>query len=202
MTKLKSIVVLFALVAVPCLAAPTFTPSVAELSSFGIIVPLTTATYVDVLTVDTAVSSYTDGTTPLRGQVGYTLNGVRNDGVVALGATVDLLTNSPTDVGLVVINDNNQNWGYALYASDGTISVQSAWVSLAAQGGSGSLTLDITGLTATGSDIVALLIRNEVADNQADTFHTSVSPIPAPGALLLGSMGVGLVGWLRRRRTL
>ena len=50
------------------------------------------------------------------------------------------------------------------------------------------------------------LDRGTIGDHTDDIVIGSVGPlshtvIPAPGAILLGSIGVGLIGWLRRRRT-
>jgi hypothetical protein len=58
----------------------------------------------------------------------------------------------------------------------------------------GAPTVASISFAATGTDNVGLLLDNVELN--------SIDVIPAPGAILLGSIGAGLVGWLRRRRAL
>jgi hypothetical protein len=54
---------------------------------------------------------------------------------------------------------------------------------------------DTLKITATGDQWTGFATYGQLAVDQIEA-----SPIPAPGALVLGSLGVGIVGWLRRRR--
>jgi hypothetical protein len=67
-----------------------------------------------------------------------------------------------------------------------------------------SLSNTVTGVNVTNlTGRIGYIYFNSIGDGAgADIDNLKFTQIPAPGAILLGGIGAGIVGWLRRRRTL
>jgi hypothetical protein len=116
------------------------------------------------------------------------------------GALFGLNANGSVDFGTATLGTRDGFY----YPLSLTVDTSDGWVSV----GEGGALRTAFPTTTIGSDSLYLFV-GEVGINEfvcrAEIFNcggTCPPPIPAPGAVFLGTLGAGLVGWLRRRKAM
>lgn len=203
MKRIIFIVSVCALMAAPTIAVPTFKFDTAQVLSFDKLPDYTNDLNATFDGTATTTAEYGPTLPPSSvGLLGSRVGKYQAAEVEYIGLGITGMDLSSYGSYIVTINnDNNSDWKYKLFADDGTPASKiesSSWTTILKLGGTATLSLDISPLSSASSGRIGLIIGSDVIE---DDIHTSIV-IPAPGGIVLGGIGVGLVGWLRRRQTL
>ena len=143
---------------------------------------------------------------------------VDGEAIIAIGKNVTTEDFSSFDgLQMHFTNTDNSTWSVNVWFIANGIRYDNGWESLTAGlpvGESASIMLDFASVGINASDITKYgfevkgymdAIPREALSNPSngDEFHMNVSPVvPVPGAVVLGGIGVSLVGWMRRRKSM
>lgn len=209
MKKLIFMTMVLVFIVEPAFALPTYTLGTSDIDDMLVTFDIGNELSAAGLIVETD-GDYADSVTPATFAVSFEASVKATTSDLDLG--IGLSSPPDTDLtgydayALKFANDNDDIWSVNLYLISDDGFLESPVFDIPGGGTIKAISWDIRGIDRDTVTEIGFVVTSSLDGGDypsaGDAFHLSVSPTPAPGAIFLGGIGVSLVGWLRRRKTL